>query len=179
MQLFCLLLHQQYKIITLKKITLLLAISFLTFIVNAQNTLPEVKVKDLKGKETSFASLFTNNDTITIVSFWATWCGPCVKELDAFTDNLEDWQKLYPIKLMGISVDDSRTSNRVKSFVKGRGWDFAIFQDVNNDLKRALNIPNVPHTMAIKNGVVLFQTDGYVPGNEDEIIEKIKKETSK
>jgi cytochrome c biogenesis protein CcmG, thiol:disulfide interchange protein DsbE len=163
----------------LKKITFVLALSLITLLSTAQTALPEVKVKDIKGKETSFASLFSNNDTITIVSFWATWCGPCVKEIDAFTDKLEDWQKLYPIKLMGISVDDSRTSNRVKSFIKGRGWDFANYQDVNNDLKRALNIPNVPHTMAIKNGIVLFQTDGYVPGNEDEIIEKIKKGLSK
>ncbi len=145
----------------------------------AQNNLPEVKIKDLKGKENNFANLFPTNDSIYIVSFWATWCGPCVKELDAFTENMEDWQKLLPIKLIGISVDDSRTANRVKSFVKGRGWDFAVFQDINNDLKRALNIPNVPHTLAIKNGAILFQTDGFVPGNEDEIIEKIKKATAK
>jgi cytochrome c biogenesis protein CcmG, thiol:disulfide interchange protein DsbE len=144
----------------------------------AQNSLPPIKIKSIKGTEIAFNDLFANKDTITIVSFWATWCGPCIKELDAFSEQLEPWQKELPIRLIGISVDDSRTSSKVKSFVKGRGWDFPVYQDVNNDLKRAFNIPNVPHTIAIKNGKILFQTDGYIVGNEEEIIEKIKKTTT-
>lgn len=149
-------------------------------IVSAQNSLPAIKIKSTTGLELAFNQLFPETDSsITVISFWATWCGPCIKEIDAFTEKLEEWQKVLPIKLLGISVDDSRTSHKVKSFVKGRGWDFPIFQDVNNDLKRALNIPNVPHTIVIKSGKILFQTDGYVPGNEDEIVEKIKKQLTK
>ncbi len=161
----------------MKRIPLIILLLITTMVMNAQTAIPNVKIKSLKGDELSFDQLFNQNDTITIVSFWATWCGPCVKELDAFVDNLEDWQKKYPIRIIGISVDDSRTANRVKSFVKGRGWEFDVYTDVNNDLKRALNIPNVPHTMVLKGNNVLFHTDGYVPGNEDEILEKIEEKT--
>jgi cytochrome c biogenesis protein CcmG, thiol:disulfide interchange protein DsbE len=140
-----------------------------------QSNLPTVKIKNMKGEEVAFNTLFNaDNDTAIIVSFWATWCGPCIKELEAIDENLEDWQKTVPVTIVAVSVDDARTSNRVKPFVKGRGWTFDIYQDVNNDLKRAFNIPNVPHTLVIKNGKIIFQHEGYVPGNEDEIIEKIK-----
>jgi cytochrome c biogenesis protein CcmG, thiol:disulfide interchange protein DsbE len=145
--------------------------------VTAQNSqLPAVKIKDLKGNDVLFSTLFSaGNDTAIIISFWATWCGPCIKELEAIDENLEDWQKTTPVKVMAISVDDSRTASRVKPFIKGRGWNFEVYQDINNDLKRAFNIPNVPHTIVVKNGAIIFQHEGYVPGNEDEIIERIKK----
>jgi peroxiredoxin len=157
--------------------TIILSIFSLLVVATATaQSLPSIKIKSTTGIESAFKDLFpaTDSTTITIVSFWATWCGPCIKELDAFTENLEDWQKELPIKMIGISTDDSRTSNKVKSFVKGRGWEFPIYMDVNNDLRRALNIPNVPHTMVIRNGKILFQHNGYVPGNEDEMLPKIK-----
>ena len=158
--------------------TPILSLSFLFIfqsVVFAQSGLPEVPVKDLKGNERSFAGLFEQaGDTPVIVSFWATWCGPCIKELEAINENLEDWQKNTTFKLAAISVDDSRTVGRVRPFVKGRGWTFDIFTDVNNDLKRALNIPNVPHTLIIKNRKIVYQHDGYLPGNEEELIEKVR-----
>jgi cytochrome c biogenesis protein CcmG, thiol:disulfide interchange protein DsbE len=162
-----------------KQTCIALAFILTTWAARAQTTsLPNIKVRDMKGNEVFFNSLFPNTgDTTYIVSFWATWCGPCIKELEAIEEKLEDWQKSVPIKVMAISVDDARTAGKVKSFVKGRGWEFIIYQDENNDLKRALNIPNVPHTLVVKNGKLLFQHDGYVPGNE--LFEKIRKEYSR
>lgn len=146
----------------------------------SQNALPDVKVKDLKGNEMPFSSLFEKTgDTAVIVSFWATWCGPCIKELEAIDENMEEWLKTATFKVYAVSIDDSRTAGRVKSFIKGRGWSFPVFQDVNNDLKRALNIPNVPHTLIVRNQKIIYQHDGYLPGNEEELIEKVRTKTGK
>lgn len=160
----------------------LLFLSALLFnvFVFSQNALPDVKVKDLKGNDLPFSSLFEKmGDTPVIVSFWATWCGPCIKELEAIDENMEEWLKTTTFKVFAVSIDDSRTSGRVKSFIKGRGWTFPVFQDINNDLKRALNIPNVPHTLIVRNQKIVYQHDGYLPGNEEELIEKVRTKTGK
>ena len=139
-----------------------------------QNDLPDVKLKTLTGDEIRFNTLGKNNDTILIVSLWATWCVPCIQELEAISEQYDDRQKETPFKLIAISIDDSRTAQRVKPFVKGRGWPFEIYLDINSDLKRALNINDVPHVFIIKNGKIVYQHNGYVAGNEEELFEKMK-----
>jgi cytochrome c biogenesis protein CcmG, thiol:disulfide interchange protein DsbE len=137
--------------------------------------LPNVKVKDLKGKSKVFNELFsTTSDTVTIVSFWATWCAPCVRELEALNEVLPSWQKETKVKLIAISTDDARTLSKVKPFVAGMDWKFNIYTDVNSDLKRALNISNVPFTLLIKNGKIIYKKDGYLPGSESDLLKKIK-----
>ena len=139
----------------------------------AQNDLPDVKLKSLTGEEIRF-NAFGNNDTVLIVSLWATWCVPCIQELEAISEQYDERQKETPFKLIAVSIDDSRTTQRVRPFVKGRGWPFEIYLDVNSDLKRALNINDVPHVFIIKGGKIVYQHNGYVAGNEDELFEKIK-----
>jgi peroxiredoxin len=108
------------------------------------------------------------------VSLWATWCIPCINELENIHEQYAERQKQTPFKIVAISIDDSRTSARVKSFVKGKGWTFDIYLDENSDLKRALNINDVPHVLIIKKGKIVYQHNGYVPGNEEELFEKLK-----
>ena len=146
----------------------------LCFSAFSQNELPNTKIKALNGSEISFNSLAGNSDTAIIVSLWATWCIPCITELETFKDQYEERQKEAPFKIIAVSVDDSRTSSRVRSFVKGRGWDFDIYLDVNNDLKRALNISDVPHVLLIKKGKIIYQHNGYVIGDEEELFKKLK-----
>ncbi|QNA44837.1 TlpA family protein disulfide reductase [Lacibacter sediminis] len=142
----------------------------------AQTDLPQVKIKTLNGAEVGFAQLSANKDTALIVSFWATWCIPCITELETINDQLQERQLQTPFKLIAVSVDDTRSSARVPSFVKGRGWNFPIYLDTNSDLKRALNINDIPHILIIKNGKIIYQHTGYVPGNEEELFEVISKQ---
>ncbi len=161
---------------TMKQLcTLLLSLLYYTFGF-AQTDLPQVKIKTLKGGELLFSSLAATNDTALIVSFWATWCIPCITELETINDQLEERQQQTPFKLIAISVDDNRSSARVPSFAKGRGWSFPIYLDTNSDLKRALNINDIPHILIIKNGKIIYQHTGYVPGNEEELFEVISKQ---
>lgn len=140
----------------------------------AQNELPDIKVKSLSGEEFRFNSLGNMSDTVLIVSLWATWCVPCIQELEAISEQYEERQKETPFKLIAVSIDDSRTTNRVRPFVKGKGWPFDIYLDVNSDLKRALNVNDVPHVLVIKNGKIVYQHNGYVAGNEEELFEILK-----
>lgn len=140
---------------------------------SAQNALPDTKIRSLSGNEVLFNSL-GNSDTAVIVSFWATWCIPCIQELNTIHDQYDERQKETPFRLVAISIDDSRTTQKVKPFVAGKGWPFEIYLDINSDLKRALNINDVPHVLIIKNGKIVYQHNGYVNGNEEELFEKLK-----
>lgn len=139
-----------------------------------QNELPDVTVKSLSGKEVNFNTISKIKDTSLVISFWATWCIPCITEMEVLHEQYEEKQKEFPFKIIAISIDDTRTSNKVKPFIKGRGWKFDFYTDSNHDLKRALNINDIPHILVIKNGKIIYQHTGYTPGNEENIYQKLK-----
>ena len=144
--------------------------------VNGQGkgVLPSVKVTDLEGKSVDASTIFDKGKPV-ILSFWATWCRPCVQELNAVFENLPDWTEKTGVRLIAVSIDDSRSSARVAPFVKGRGWDFPVVLDLNGDFKRIMDVVNVPHTFLLDgNGKVAWQHTTYAPGDEAELLKQIK-----
>lgn len=136
--------------------------------------LPSIVLKDIDGKDVDIASYGTNGK-ITIISFWATWCKPCIKELKNMSELMEDWADEYNVELVAISTDDSRNINKVKPFASGMGWDFDILLDPNADAQRALNVANPPVTFLIdQHGKIVYTHTGYVEGDEYELEEHIK-----
>ncbi len=156
----------------MKKIAFLFAI-LLTFNAFAQEELPNVSLKTLDGVDTTIIKE-ASKDNVVIVSLWATWCVPCIKELDAISEVYEEWQDETNVELLAVSVDDSRTVKRVKPLINGKGWEYDILLDTNNDLKRALGASTVPLTLLIKNGKIVYRHSGYTPGSENELYEKIQ-----
>lgn len=142
--------------------------------VQAQKKLPDVTIKSLNGENIS-SKEFSNNGKPIIISFWATWCKPCLNELSAFNDEFEDWHDETEVKIIAVSIDDSRASSRVKSLVSGKDWSFEVYLDQNQDLKRALNIVNVPYTIILNgDGEIVWEHTGYNLGSEDEVIEQVR-----
>jgi alkyl hydroperoxide reductase subunit AhpC len=149
--------------------------------VNAQNSgssgrlLPNVSVKTLTGENFAFNKLENGGKPI-VVDFWATWCKPCIEELNAIHENYEEWKQETGVKVVAISLDDARTMNRVAPMVNGRGWDFEVYIDPNSDLKRSMNVNMPPHTFVVNGkGEIVWQHVGYSEGNELELLEVIKK----
>ena len=137
--------------------------------------LPNVDVKDLTGTTIS-SSTFENGGKPIIIDFWATWCKPCIEELNAIHEVFADWQKETGVKLITISLDDARTMQRVAPFVKGKGWAYENYIDPNGDFKRAMNVNMPPQTFVLNgNKEIVWQHVGYVEGNEDELYEEVKK----
>ena len=100
----------------MKRILLTLASLVLSFGVMAQNTktLPDnVSVKTLDGR-TVHTSVIQNEGKPIIISFWATWCKPCNRELNTIKEVYEEWQEETGVKLVAVSIDDSRSASRVK-----------------------------------------------------------------
>lgn len=163
----------------MKKIVLVFLITIINSNLFAQN-IPSVQIKDLNQKIVNTQELF-DGESLTIVSFWATWCKPCIKELDAYNENIEEWTKETGVKLIAISVDNTRSMNRVAPFVNGRRWDnIQFYLDPNEDFKRAMNVINIPHTILLsKEGKILWQHNSYTEGDEYELYDIIKEKAIK
>lgn len=58
--------------------------------------------------------------------------------------------------------------------VNGKGWDYTVLLDTNNDFKRAIGAATVPLTLLVKNNKIVYRHSGYSPGAEYELYEKIK-----
>ncbi|MBR3959345.1 MAG: TlpA family protein disulfide reductase [Bacteroidales bacterium] len=146
----------------------------LSFAQNAK--LPEnITIKTLDGK-TVETSVINNDGKPIIVSFWATWCKPCNRELNAIKEVYEEWQEETGVKLVAISIDDARSASKVKPHVDGNGWEYEVYLDQNQDFKRAMNVVNVPHTFLINGkGEIVWQHTSYVDGSEEELFELVKK----
>jgi cytochrome c biogenesis protein CcmG, thiol:disulfide interchange protein DsbE len=140
-----------------------------------QAGLPNVTLKDLQGNTVNIAELASEGKPL-IVSFWATWCTPCKKELTNYADLYEDWQADFGVKVVAISIDDARNTAKVKSYVNGVKWPFQVLLDPNEDMKRSLNFQTVPFTILIdKDGNIVYRHNSYVEGDEYVMEEKLKK----
>ncbi len=140
----------------------------------AQNELPDMTLKNLDGTDVNIRDI-SKNDQIVIVSLWATWCVPCINELDAISEVWEQWKDETNVKLYAISVDDARSVRRVRPMINGKSWDYEFLLDTNNDLRRVLGAATVPLTMVVKNNKILYRHSGYTPGAEDELYDKVVK----
>ena len=138
----------------------------------SQNIVPNTKLKNLESE-----FIYTNDVLIEnnfyIISFWATWCIPCINELDAIVDIYEELEKVN-IEVIAISTDDARTKKRVRPMINGKDWNFKILLDENHDLKRALNIVGIPHTIITKGTKIIYRRIGYSPGEEVDLFEFIR-----
>lgn len=140
----------------------------------ASAQLPSVKLKTLEGKTVDTAKL-SNDGKPFVVSFFATWCKPCNRELKAIHEQYADWVEETGMKLVAISIDQAQNMNKVKPLVDAEGWEYEVLLDPNSDLSRALGIQMIPHLLIIDGkGNIAESRAGYTEGAEEHIIEKVR-----
>lgn len=147
----------------------ILIFSLFLFISLVAGKAQTVSVENIKGEKEKFDEII-KGDKPVIVSFWATWCKPCTMELEALKELKAEWEG--KIRIVAISIDDSRSKGKVQSFVKGKNYPFEIYLDSNQELYKSLNISAVPFSYIFKDGNRVYMHSGYTPGDEDHIIEK-------
>jgi thiol-disulfide isomerase/thioredoxin len=137
--------------------------------------LPNIDIKDVQGNPFN-TSKINNDGKPVIVSFWASWCKPCIKELTTINDVYSEWQQETGVKLYAVSCDDARSSSLVAPMVNGKGWEYMVLLDQNGDFKRAMNVGPIPQTFVLNGkGEIVWQHTSFSEGSELDLIEIVRK----
>ena len=142
----------------------------LTARLSAQNQkLPEVALKDMAGQGVQLSKV-TNGKKLYYVTFWATWCAPCKRELETLKDHYANWSKSYDFDIIAVSVDQPRDAAKIKPMVDSKAWPYRFYHDYAGEGQKALNIRSVPYSVWVNgNGEILKVNVGFKPGDEDEL----------
>ena len=137
--------------------------------------LPSVTLKNIDGKTGDTAKL-NNGGKPFIISFFATWCKPCQRELDAIHEQIVDWEEETGVKVIAVSIDQGQNVDKVKPLVNAKGWEYEVLLDPNGDFNRAMNVNGTVPTVFVIDGKgkIVDRRSGYVDGSEQHLIEKVR-----
>lgn len=139
-----------------------------------KKTLPSVSLRTVDGEQINTGSLGIKGPII--ITFWASWCPTCKRELGTLNELYTDWKDETGVTIVAVSVDDEKTKNNVPTLVDASGWEFLVLMDSNSDFKRAMGVNNTPHTFLInENGEIVYSRNNYAPGDEDLLYEALVK----
>lgn len=149
-------------------------ILFFTNLLLAQanyDVLPNLTLKTINGKNITIQSLI--KDEPVLINFWATWCAPCKKEMR----HLKHFDNKYSdLSIIAINVDKTRSLSQVRSVIRTNGYDFTVGLDPNSIIMNKLNASVVPTNILVNSeGEIVWQHQGYLPGDEVEMEKQIKK----
>ena len=158
----------------MKKVMILAVLMILGTAIEVSAQLPSVTLKDINGKTVNTAEL-KNDGKPFIIDFFATWCKPCNRELDAIAEVYDEWREETGVKIFAVSIDQAQNINKVKPLVDNHGWEYEVLLDPNGDFKRALGIQMSPYVLIVDGkGNIAYKHNGYTDGAEQELIEKVR-----
>ncbi len=159
----------------MKKFLLIFLFSGIFSIGAAFAQLPSVTLKTMDGKTVNTDTL-KNDGKPFIIDFFATWCKPCNRELDAISEVYEDWRQETGVKVIAVSIDKAQDMHKVKPLVTNHSWEYDVILDPNGELKRMLGVQIIPYTLVVDGqGKIAYRHTGYTDGSETELIEEVRK----
>lgn len=158
----------------MKRLILFLTLSFAFFLNNVLAQLPAVTLKTMNGTEVRTDTL-SNGGKPFIIDFFAIWCKPCNRELDAINEVYEEWQEETGVKIFAVSIDQAQNINKVKPLVSNHGWEYDVLLDPNSEFLRAVGGQMIPYTLVVDaKGKIVYKHSGYTDGAETELIKKVR-----
>ena len=135
---------------------------------SSQSDVTDFTLTDINGTEVSL-SQFVGKGAI-VISFWATWCKPCVAEMPHL-QRMYEKRKGEGFVVLAVSLDGPETEAEVAPFVKSKGFTFPVLIDTET---RAASLYNprraAPFTVVIdRHGKIVKKREGFNPGDEAQL----------
>ena len=136
--------------------------------------LPSVQLKTLAGESVNAATI-SNDGKPFIVSFFATWCMPCAREMTAVSKVYATWQSETGVKYFAVSTDQPQTADKVKPWIESRGFTFDVLLDSEAEMARYYGVQSIPYILVFDGeGKLVHKHTGYREGDENAIYEVVK-----
>jgi len=134
--------------------------------------LPDLSVRLLDGKQVRLSALLEEGPLL--VSFWATWCAPCKKEM-LFLEEFHQKYNENSFRVLAISTDSPKSMSKVKSYIRAKKYTFLVGIDPNQEIAKKMNALLMPTTLILnKDRKVSWYHQGFIPGDEKEIEAQIR-----
>jgi thiol-disulfide isomerase/thioredoxin len=134
--------------------------------------LPDLSVRLLDGKQVRLSTLLEEGPLL--VSFWATWCAPCKKEM-IFLEEFHQKYNVNSFRVLAISTDSPKSMSKVKSYIRAKKHTFLVGIDPNQEIAKKMNALLMPTTLILnKDRKVSWYHQGFIPGDEKEIEAQIR-----
>ena len=134
--------------------------------------LPDLSVRLLDGKQVRLSALLEEGPLL--VSFWATWCAPCKKEM-IFLEEFHQKYNENSFRVLAISTDSPKSMSKVKSYIRAKKYTFLVGIDPNQEIAKKMNALLMPTTLILnKDRKVSWYHQGFIPGDEKEIEAQIR-----
>ncbi len=152
--------------------------NFEKYILDGKKSVLRKKMLNLKAKEFEAVDLNGNNikfsdfkGKVILINFWATWCGPCRKEIPYLNIIFEKFRTNKEVVFIGITDEDKKD---VEEFLKKNEYKLNILL---GSIKNIYDVYGVPTTILIdKNGFIQFRHVGFGDGMGDDFIREISEE---
>jgi hypothetical protein len=144
----------------------------IAFTAAAQDSLSVARLKTLKGIVSPFSTI-AKKDSLFLICFWSTGSEESINEMNSLNSNMQGWSSSVPFRFMGVCVDEGKAANKLRPTYNMNGWTVDVFADLYGDFRRALGSNNLPQSMILYKGKIVFQQSGWSAGSDNYLFEKL------
>lgn len=134
--------------------------------------IPSLVARDLEGKKFDLKKSLAQGPAV--LTFWATWCKPCRKELPELQRLVETYGE-QGFHVVGVNGDGPVDQAKIRPYVRALDFDFTVIPDPDGEIRRRFQVEVFPTGFLLApDGTIMHRQVGYRQGDEKILEAKLK-----